>query len=335
MSASSVLSASAFFGQEILTSASSDQGLYLRAEGPDPTAGRLAGEPQLVVSGSMVGIGTATPSNSPSADTFLDVRGHVRVGKSGTGFIFSNNDDNTFLKFGGSGVPGSDGISLFAGGKRMLVVDENPSTADAVIIGSASLETDFAVLTAMSAPNGDSMSTAPAFYVSGGADSVGVGTSSPLVSTDIHYTGSGNPINLANDTGGGEVVYFGTSSANLTAGGVYYLNPQGGWESVNSANTGSGHDQLLGIALGNNPLQNGVLIKGYFDVHTYYSGSFIKGGPMYVQSSSAGRGVVEGGYLSGAAPTAADSYVRIVGYGTDTANVIYFNPDSTYVEIGS
>ena len=91
---------------------------------------------------------------------------------------------------------------------------------------------------------------------------MGVGTSSPLVSTDIHYTGSGNPINLANDTGGGEVVYFGTSSANLTAGGVYYLNPQGGWESVNSANTGSGHDQLLGIALGNNPLQNGVLIKG-------------------------------------------------------------------------
>ena len=319
------------------TSASSDQGLYFRAEGPDKTAGRLGDEPQLVVSGSMVGIGTATPSNSPSVDTFLDVRGHVRVGKSGTGYIFSNNDDNTFIKFGGSGVPGSDGISLFAGAKRMLVVDENASTPDAVIVGSASLETDFAVLTAMSAPNADSMSTAPALYVSGGADSVGVGTSSPLVSMDVHYTGSGNPVKLGNDTGGGHVAYFGTSSANLTAGGIYYLNKNGGWESVNSATTGSGHNQLLGVALGAKAAGNGMLLKGYFDVSSFYSGSFIKGAPVYIQSSSvlAGRPVVGGGYLSSSAPTATDSYVRVVGYGTDTPNVVYFDPDSTYIEIGS
>ncbi len=319
------------------TSASSDQGLYFRAEGPDKTAGRLGDEPQLVVSGSMVGIGTATPSNSPSVDTFLDVRGHVRVGKSGTGYIFSNNDDNTFIKFGGSGVPGSDGISLFAGAKRMLVVDENASTPDAVIVGSASLETDFAVLTAMSAPNADSMSTAPALYVSGGADSVGVGTSSPLVSMDVHYTGSGNPVKLGNDTGGGHVAYFGTSSANLTAGGIYYLNKNGGWESANSATTGSGHNQLLGVALGAKAAGNGMLLKGYFDVSSFYSGSFIKGAPVYIQSSSvlAGRPVVGGGYLSSSAPTATDSYVRVVGYGTDTPNVVYFDPDSTYIEIGS
>jgi len=315
-------------------SASSASGVYFRAEGPDPTATRLLNEPQLVVSGSMVGIGTATPSNSPSTDTFLDVRGHIRVGRSGTGYIFSNNDDNTYLKFGGSGVPGGDGISFFAGSKRMLVIDENPSTADAVIIGSASLETDFAVMTAMSTPNGTGISTAPALYVSGGGDSVGVGTSSPLVSMDIHYTGSGNPINLSNDTGGGELVYFGSSSASLTAGGVYYLNSDGGWASVSSATTGSGHNQLLGISLGTKAKSNGMLIKGYFDVNTFYSGSFTKGAPVYIQSSSAARPVVGGGYLSSSAPTATDSYVRVVGYGTDTPNVVYFNPDSTYVEIG-
>jgi len=55
---------------------------------------------------------------------------------------------------------------------------------------------------------------------------------------------------------------------------------------------------------------------------------------MYIQSSSVERTHTEGGFISGAAPSAADSYVRVVGYGTDTANVIYFNPDSTYVEIG-
>jgi hypothetical protein len=82
------------------------------------------------------------------------------------------------------------------------------------------------------------------------------------------------------------------------------------------------------------PAVDGMLIKGFFHEDSYFSGSFIKGGPLYIQSSSAGRSATEGGYVSGAAPTAADSYVRVIGYGTDTPNVIYFNPDSTYVEIG-
>ena len=174
----------------------------------------------------------------------------------------------------------------------------------------------------------------PVFLITG-SQGVGINNGSPKLALDVHYSGTLSPVSLANDTGGGHVVYFGTSSANLTAGGVYYLNANGGWESVNSATTGSGHNQLLGIALGTKPGDNGILLKGYFDVNSFYSGSFIKGGPVYIQSSSvlAGRGVVEGGYLSSSAPTAGNSYVRIVGYGTDTANVIYFDPDATYVEI--
>jgi hypothetical protein len=155
-----------------------------------------------------------------------------------------------------------------------------------------------------------------------------------LVSLDVHYTGSGDPINLSNDTGGGEVVYFGGQGGAAVAGAIYYLNSSGDWASVDSATTGSGHNQLLGIALGPKASEDGMLIRGYFDVHTHYSGSFIKGGPVYIQSSSAAsKSTTAGGYLSGAAPTNADSYVRVVGYGTDTANVIYFNPDSTYVEL--
>ncbi len=166
-----------------------------------------------------------------------------------------------------------------------------------------------------------------------GSGSLSIGTSTPKTTLDIHYTGSGNPVGLSNDTGGGEIVYFGTSSANLTAGGVYYLNSNGGWESVSSATTGSGHNQLLGIALGTKAGSSGMLLKGYFDVNSFYSGSFVKGGPVYIQSSSVTRPVVGGGYLSSSAPTAADSYVRVVGYGTDTPNVVYFNPDSTYIEL--
>tara|TARA_R110002020_G_C16257603_1_gene770246 strand:- start:1075 stop:1731 length:657 start_codon:yes stop_codon:yes gene_type:complete len=163
---------------------------------------------------------------------------------------------------------------------------------------------------------------------------VGVGTTSPKAALDVHYTGSGNPTGLGDDTGGGDVVYFGTGSANLTVGGLYYLNSDGGWESADAALTGSGHNQLMGIALGTDPRSSGVLVKGYFHADSSFSGSFIKGGPVYIQSSSVGRTPTGGGYLSASAPTAADSYVRVVGYGTDTANVIYFNPDSTYVELG-
>ena len=96
--------------------------------------------------------------------------------------------------------------------------------------------------------------------------------------------------------------------------------------------TGSGHNQLLGIPLGPNPVANGVLLRGYYNVHSdQYAGAFIKGGPVYINSGSlAGGGSA---YMSGAAPTENEAYVRIVGYGTNTANVIYFNPDSTYVEI--
>jgi hypothetical protein len=165
-----------------------------------------------------------------------------------------------------------------------------------------------------------------------GAAGVGINTKSPSVSLDVHYSGNLNPINLADNTGGGEIVYFGSGSGPLVTGGLYYLNADGGWQSANAANTGSGHNQLMGIAMGNKVSKFGVLIKGYFDV-TYFSGSFVKGGPIYVQSSSVARTDLEGGYLSGAAPAVSDSYVRVLGYGTDTANVIYFNPDSTYVEL--
>ena len=188
-------------------------------------------------------------------------------------------------------------------------------------------------------------STLGSIYTSGSL-AIGrpAGNESHVLALDVHYTGSAEasgsrPGNLGRNTGGGEVVYFGSASAGMSTGAVYYLNSDGGWQSADSANTGSGHNQLLGMALGGNPGTNGMLVKGYFHVDSYLSGAFIVGGPLYIQSSSIDRLHTEGGYLSGAAPSAADSYVRVVGYGISSsapqpAQVIYFNPDSTYVEIG-
>jgi hypothetical protein len=150
---------------------------------------------------------------------------------------------------------------------------------------------------------------------------------SPKITLDVHYSGSGSPTNLANQVGGGEVVYFGTGSL-ANVGGVHYLNSDGGWAPVNSDATGSGHNQLLGIALGTYVSSSGMLVKGYFNVtSSHFVGGFIKGGPVYIRPGS------NEGKMTGSAPTGSDEYVRVIGYGTDTANVVYFNPDSTYIEL--
>tara|TARA_R110000824_G_scaffold77260_1_gene195460 strand:+ start:106 stop:747 length:642 start_codon:yes stop_codon:yes gene_type:complete len=167
--------------------------------------------------------------------------------------------------------------------------------------------------------------------------------SAATVSLNVHYTGSGNPINLNDDTGGGMVVYFGSASANLSVGALYYLNDNGGWRSANASSTssatnpyrGHGDSQLLGISLGTDPKANGMLVKGYFHLDSYFSGSFVMGGPMFIQSSSVNRTDTEGGFLSGASCVEQENageecFGRHVGYGTDTANVIYFNPEGSH-----
>ena len=325
-------------------------------------------EPVLFVTGSgRVGIRVADPTYA------LDVSGNIALGdQNSSGYILSRNSPTTNIRFGSAGATSigfkAGNVQLFlidndSPDKIVLgaAADNNIIVSGSLLVsGSISGSDDVNVGGTLNALNSAAMlwggldlnsvgitATGPiadATTVSGtyaqftavtaSALGIGVPAGAPPLSLNVHYTGSGNPSNLSNDTGGGEVVYFGTASANLTAGALYYLNSAGGWESADSANTGSGHNQLIGIAMGQQPEQHGVLIKGYFDVNTFYSGSFIKGGPIYIQSSSVARTATGGGYLSGAAPSAADSYVRVVGYGTDTPNVIYFNPDSTYVEIG-
>ena len=162
-------------------------------------------------------------------------------------------------------------------------------------------------------------------------------SAAPKITLDVHYSGSKSPVNLDPNTGGGEVVYFGTGSL-TDVGALHYLNSKGGWVPTNADATGNGltgdggHKQLLGISLGTNPQASGMLIRGFFNVSgavEYYRGDFMTGSAVYVQAQSApGQG-----RMSGSAPTGSGQFVRIVGYATDTPKVVYFNPDSTYVEI--
>jgi hypothetical protein len=158
---------------------------------------------------------------------------------------------------------------------------------------------------------------------SGDAGYVGIGTQNPKVNLDIRWSPDLDP-----NTAGGDVVSFATGTT--SAGALYYLNDGGGWVSASAATTGSGNDQMLGIALGTDAQNDGMLIRGWADVTNFYQDTFKPGQAVYIASASS---AANEGKMSGSAPTAADSYVRIVGYASPDPTTIYFNPGTNWVEL--
>jgi hypothetical protein len=154
------------------------------------------------------------------------------------------------------------------------------------------------------------------------ASAVGIGTTAPKTGLDVHF----DPTSLANDTGGGEVVRFGAgpSGGSTTAGKLYYLDTDGQWEEAD-ADAIASSGVLLAIALGTTPGTHGMLLRGFFDVHSYFIGTFNEGVPVYVSTTA--------GSISVSAPNGGGDVVRIIGFCTTTANVIYFNPSNNTLEL--
>ena len=145
---------------------------------------------------------------------------------------------------------------------------------------------------------------------------------SPTTALDIHH----DPTSLGNNEGGGEVVTFGSASGALTAGKLYYLNTSGVWTLTRAnASSSNGNSQLLGIALGTT-IDSGILLRGFFDMNSYLTGTFNEGISLYVCETTSGN-------INVAAPGAANEFIRVVGYATSAAKVIYFNPDGTYITL--
>jgi len=135
---------------------------------------------------------------------------------------------------------------------------------------------------------------------------------------DVHH----DPTSLANDTGGGDVVKFGTGTT--TTGKIYYLHSGSSWQQTDMINAASGGLGMLGIALGSNPAVDGMLIRGFFDAHSYLSGTFAAGGTLYLAAP---------GYIGTQRPSGSNEIVRVLGTCTTTANVIYFNPSPDYLVV--
>ena len=85
---------------------------------------------------------------------------------------------------------------------------------------------------------------------------------------------------------------------------------------------------MLGLAIGSGQAnQVGMLIRGYARFTSKFSSLPNNGSPVYLSAATEGL-------ITGTAPSGTGDVVRIVGYVVDSDNeVIYFNPDSTYVTI--
>ena len=131
---------------------------------------------------------------------------------------------------------------------------------------------------------------------------------------------------LANDTGVGDIVTFGVedSSDTLAAGRLMYLHTDGKWKYCDADAVATGGTQLLGIALGT-AVSDGLLIRGFFKLNSYVEGTWNEGLPCYVSEAT--------GEIDFTAPSASGDFVRVVGYGTDTSGVIFFNPSATNIVI--
>jgi|TARA_R110000851_G_scaffold41125_1_gene103497 hypothetical protein len=167
--------------------------------------------------------------------------------------------------------------------------------------------------------NTDLTITSGADIILASTANVGIGITTPKTKLDVHH----DPTGLATHTGGGEVVTFG--SGTLVTGKLHYMNTSGAWILTNANTVGLGSSELIGIALGTS-VSAGVLLRGFFDMTSFLGpGSFNQGVPLYVSGTVGSIAVTQ--------PAGSTDFVRVVGYCTNTANVIYFNPDGTYIKI--
>ena len=117
----------------------------------------------------------------------------------------------------------------------------------------------------------------------------------------------------------GDIVYFGGGS--VSQGRVYYWNSSGNW-TVADHESEEDATGFLAYALGNSVAADGMLIRGF----VMTSGDLgDPGSPLYLGQSN--------GVMSTTRPTAAGTFVRIMGYCLDNTSIMWFDPDKTWVEL--
>lgn len=149
---------------------------------------------------------------------------------------------------------------------------------------------------------------------------------SSYVSGDITNDWGGSDYSALNAAGKcyGESIKVGTAIS-FTGGKIYALTPTG-W-TIATQTTVSHGKYLLAVATGTTTSAfptNGMLIKGIIRLDAI-SGVDYKGSLLYLNTL---------GNATAITPTSSGSIVRPIGYSVDpTYNAVYFNPDTTWVEL--
>ncbi len=152
-----------------------------------------------------------------------------------------------------------------------------------------------------------------------GTEVLRVGDDATISATKYKFTSS----SATDANHQGDVVFFGGTTS-MVAGSIYHYNSSGNWELAD-ADDNTKSDGLLGVALGAASNTNGVLLRGMV---TLGHDPGAVGDPIYL-STNAGSG-------SATAPSGNENIVRIVGYCLHASNGnIWFNPDSTFVEVNA
>lgn len=143
-----------------------------------------------------------------------------------------------------------------------------------------------------------------------------------ITATSIKHSISGNN---AGDYGPGSEILYGISSETTTAGVIYTLR-NGVWTQIDASADNTVYN-LCAVAVGTNSSTDGMLIKGCVTLASAYTaGSDSEGIPVYA-SETAGQATIT-------APSDSGDLVRILGYSLNVSSKkMFFNPDSTYVEI--
>ena len=122
-------------------------------------------------------------------------------------------------------------------------------------------------------------------------------------------------------------IFFTTGNVSTTAGKIYYMLSNGGLGNAD-ADAASSATGLLCVALGTSSSTNGMLLRGIVALGADPGGN--PGSPLYLSTTP--------GNAQTSAPSGTNDIARIIGYkmysGAEGINVIYFNPDNSYVTVG-
>lgn len=237
----------------------------------------------------------------------------INMAATGTGIKHLLANDNQKTYFG----TGED-VAIYHTGTDMVFDPE--SATGKFVFNSSGADTDFNV-------EGDT--DASLIYTDAANDRVGIGTSSP--STKLHVNGTisldgelrtdGTPASDHSATGPTTGTFNAGSS--ITAMELVYLASDGEWAKAD-ADADTTSNGMLTIALAAGTDGNPLLVAT--------AGSFVRddtwnwtpGAILYVDTTT--------GAITATAPSGSGDIVRVVGYAV-TADVIYFLPSGTWIEV--